>query len=177
MISEKSRIILNEMVKDGSIPKVGTFEITQSLIEISYKKWCEKYHPNYSKRLTPSTIRYGKKIAGISLMKFNQERIESITIKKETKSKKDQQCGIVYIITNPAFPGHYKIGMTTDLDSRLKSYQTYDPLQRYKVEHYIFVTDRRKVEAHLLNHFKIDAAKGEWITNEEVKKKIIELTP
>lgn len=40
----------------------------------------------------------------------------------------------IYIISNPAFKGWYKIGRTFNIELRLCQYQTADPLRRYKLE-------------------------------------------
>jgi hypothetical protein len=173
-ISKKSRIVLNEMIKKKIIPETGDFDVTSYLIDCAFDEWNRLYHPNYTEKLKPTAIRYGKKIAGINLMKLNLERIETTQIK--TKSKKTKiKCGVVYIITNESFPGYYKIGITMDLDSRLKTYQTYDPFKRYKVEHYSFVSNRAAIEKMLLDKFKLDISAGEWIQNEKIKKEIISL--
>ena len=71
--------------------------------------------------------------------------------------------GIVYLIWNPIWPDHLKIGMTMDLNKRLLAYQTCDPFKQYKVKHYEFVLDRRKVENALLNKFNVNIENGEWI--------------
>lgn len=173
-ISEKSRIVLNEMIKRKIIPETGEFDVTSCLIDYALDEWNRLYHPNYNEKLKPTAIRYGKKIAGINLMKLNLERIETTQIKKKSNKTK-LKCGIVYVITNEAFPGYYKIGMTMDLDSRLKTYQTCDPYKRYKVEHYAFVSDRSATEKMLLEKFKIDIVSGEWIQNEIIKQEIVSL--
>ena len=46
--------------------------------------------------------------------------------------------GFLYIITNDVFKGFVKIGVTEDIESRLRVYQTSDPKRNYKVEYYIF---------------------------------------
>lgn len=175
MISDKSRVVLNSLIAKNIIDKTSTFEINQDLINTTFEEWNNIYHPGYSKNLKSTAIRYGKKIAGINLMKLNEERINSFEVSSIKKDKTHQRCGIVYVITNPAYPGYFKVGMTSDLDTRLKSYQTYDPLQRFKVEHYSFVLDRRKAEKQILEKFKLDIVKGEWVNNEDVKSEIINL--
>jgi hypothetical protein len=172
-ISEKSRIVLNNMIKKKIIPEMGTFEVTSEFINYAFDEWNQLYHPTYSERLKPTAIRYGKKIAGINMMKLNIERTEQVSKIKVKSDKTNIKCGIVYLITNESFPGYYKVGITMDLDSRLKTYQTYDPFRRFKVEHYNFVSDRVAVEKYLLDKFKLDISSGEWINNEEIKSEII----
>lgn len=174
-ISKKSRIVLENMIKKKIIPEKGIFEVTSELINYAFHEWNRLYHPTYSEKLKPTAIRYGKKIAGINMMKLNLERTDYISDIKVKSNKNSIKCGIVYVITNESFPGYYKVGITMDLDSRLKTYQTYDPFRRFKVEHYSFVSDRASVEKHLLDKFKLDISTGEWINNEELKKEIISL--
>ena len=45
--------------------------------------------------------------------------------------------GYIYIISNTNFPNYYKIGVTEDIKSRLRTYQTSSPLRNYKVEYNI----------------------------------------
>jgi hypothetical protein len=73
------------------------------------------------------------------------------------------KCGIVYLISNEAFPGYLKIGMTQNLDKRLSQYQTYDPFRRFKVEDYAFVIDRALEEKRFISKWSIDLGNGEWV--------------
>lgn len=57
--------------------------------------------------------------------------------------------GFVYAVTNPAFDGWVKIGMTTDPARRLNDYQTSDPLRRYEMPAYRFFEDRRAAELEI----------------------------
>ena len=59
------------------------------------------------------------------------------------------------------------------MDKRLKSYQTYDPHRQFKVEFYRFVEDKIAEEKKILNQYRTDLAKGEWI----VIDKIINIFP
>ena len=43
--------------------------------------------------------------------------------------------GYLYIISNNNFPGYYKVGVTSDIKSRLRTYQTASPLRNYKIEY------------------------------------------
>lgn len=70
---------------------------------------------------------------------------------------------MIYLLENPVFPDHYKIGMTIDLDQRLSAYQTCDPYRRYKIIKYEFVLDRVLLEKELLCHPHIINEEGEWI--------------
>lgn len=138
------------------------FEITQELIDNFRSIYAEiKKLDTYTPNLTASSKRYLRKLAGVSLLK------ESIFRGYKPKA------GIVYAISNSAFEGYYKVGITQNLDKRLASYQTYDPLRRYKVEHYKFVDNMRVEEKQILQQHKTDLAKGEWI----IVDKIFEIFP
>jgi len=63
--------------------------------------------------------------------------------------------GFVYAITNPAFPGWVKVGMTTDPLRRLDGYQTGDPSRAYKLEAAKQVEGRRQAELEL--HQELEA--------------------
>lgn len=81
--------------------------------------------------------------------------------------------GVVYFITNPAWIGMIKVGMTSDLDTRLRAYQTYDPNRAYVAKHYEFVLDRRQTERSVLDIFKVDVSEvGEWIPHRNSVKVI-----
>ena len=45
--------------------------------------------------------------------------------------------GYLYIITNQAWPGFVKVGVTLDLKKRLQQYQTSSPFRDYKLVYYI----------------------------------------
>ena len=55
--------------------------------------------------------------------------------------------GEVYVLSNPAWPGWHKIGMSTDVHTRLSNYQTGSPLRDYKVEYSVAVYDKYDAEA------------------------------
>ena len=72
--------------------------------------------------------------------------------------------GYVYIISNPAWKGWYKVGMAMDAEDRLKSYQTSSPRSDYKLEYSRYFSDRRRAEEkthNTLNDFSLDR-NGEW---------------
>lgn len=115
------------------------------------------------KRLTSKEIRYAKKLIALLLIKHN-----SILKQFENKSLNDPY-GFVYCISNPAFNGYFKIGITKNIKSRLNSYQTYDPLRQFKIESYDFFFEARKVEKIVIEKFRIDLQKGEWIDTNDFK--------
>lgn len=49
--------------------------------------------------------------------------------------------GYLYIISNPAHEGWVKVGVTENIKSRLRTYQTSDPKRSYKLEYYVFHPD------------------------------------
>lgn len=166
----KDRRVIEIMVDKGHIPKTGSFIVNDVMLEQFIGIYGSLYKKVKKYKLTNPERKYAKKLAGLSLMKLNISRSE-IVEPKLIKSKIEKPiCGVVYLISNPAFPGMFKIGITQNLDTRLATYQTYDPLRRYKVEHYKFALDMRKKEAEILEKFKIDIVKGEWINNTQVKE-------
>jgi hypothetical protein len=72
--------------------------------------------------------------------------------------------GHVYIISNPAWEGWYKVGKAVDADDRCKSYNTSSPLRDYIVEHKVYVKNRDKAEklAHTLAIKKSKNYSSEW---------------
>lgn len=152
--------LVNLLIEYEVIPPCGRFEITESMINSSVALYGQIIPRKNTGKISSSNKRFIRKMAAITLLK------ESLSRPGVLKPK----CGILYLISNPVFPCLYKIGITQDLDKRLASYQTYDPYRRYKVEHYIFVPDMRIVEKNILNQFKTDLAKGEWINSDKVKQ-------
>ena len=72
--------------------------------------------------------------------------------------------GYLYIISNPAHKGWYKIGITDDIQSRLNVYQTGDPKRSYKVEYYIKHPDCLTAEKKIkeMMHYFARNIKNEW---------------
>jgi predicted GIY-YIG superfamily endonuclease len=72
--------------------------------------------------------------------------------------------GYIYIITNKSFPGWVKIGVTEDIKSRLRTYQTSSPLRNYKIEYYIHHPDCYRAEKTIHEKMKPFATeiKNEW---------------
>lgn len=77
---------------------------------------------------------------------------------------KRQKDGYVYIISNSNFPNYYKVGVTKDIESRLRTYQTSSPHRDYKVEHYIYHPDCYSAEVKIREKMKYFATdiKNEW---------------
>ena len=89
---------------------------------------------------------------------FQEAAFESLP--KYTLTKE----GYVYILSNPAWAGWYKVGMAADINDRVNSYQTSSPLRDYTLEHYIFTDDRRVTEtkAHLSIKKIANSFNSEW---------------
>lgn len=130
------------------IPKEGLFPITEDLLQIYVKTYAM-----FGKGNGKFTYSYARKLAGLTLIKINKERGGTYKTIPE---------GLVYIITNPAWADFVKIGMTIDLDDRIKSYQTYSPLKDFKVEKYNFVLNRRREEKELLK--LVPNYESEWVS-------------
>lgn len=68
--------------------------------------------------------------------------------------------GLIYIISNPAWPGYFKVGQTVrNVEKRLNDYNCGCPLRDYKVEFQTHVEDTYLVEQ--LVHKKFNAH-HEW---------------
>lgn len=84
--------------------------------------------------------------------------------------------GDVYIISNPAWPGWYKVGKAVSAYDRLNGYQTSSPFRDYKVEYYQHFNNHHDAETSVHNML---AAKGiefrkEWFkTDLETIKNVI----
>ena len=168
----KARKIFDLMIERGVIPSVGEFEITENLFKVSHDYYRELFPPTRQRVPKVSEIRLSHKICGLNLKKLLLERQASV-ITTRTKKNGDKS-GYVYVISNPSYPGLYKIGMTTNLYKRLSSYQTYDPHRKFKIENYAFVLDRKQFEKTILETFKLDLVNGEWVSTEKVKQFLIE---
>jgi len=145
------------MMIRGYLSIAGLFDLEEEHLKAYIRLYAELFSKQEGNKLNRSNFRYARKLAGLTLLKFLEERGGTFST---TKS------GIIYLIENPAFPLHCKIGMTINLDKRLASYQTYDPHRAFKVRHYEFVLNRREAEASLLSHEAISVEAGEWVQRE-----------
>ena len=164
--NDKTVNIIRKMIDMNIIPEQGIFEITEKLIDDYFQIYNSVYSDIHETK--PAAIRYLRKLVGFSLLKLNSSRIGSVTKSSKQKITK-LKFGIVYLISNPAFPGMFKIGMTQDLDKRLNQYQTYDPFKKFKVEHYKIVEDRKLEEKKYKEKFKMNIVNGEWISTNQIK--------
>lgn len=161
MIKDFERIVIDAMIKDGIIPVIGLFQITECILDeymITYGNMFDNKGKGLRKN---SEIRFARRLAGLTLLKLNFERKVNFN---------DIQAGLVYIISNPSYPDHYKIGMTIELVSRLNTYQTYDPYRKFEVVKYDFVLNRSHIEKQLLEHPDITKEQGEWVLKDNAIK-------
>ncbi len=72
--------------------------------------------------------------------------------------------GAIYLVENSLYEGWIKCGMTTNMKSRLISYNCYDPLKRFNLIIEKNVVNRRKSESVLIHNLKMVATlnNGEW---------------
>lgn len=72
--------------------------------------------------------------------------------------------GYVYLVENELFSGWIKCGMTTNITSRLNTYNSNDPLKRFRVLVDKEVVDRRRAELNLMRELQIKSTlqNGEW---------------
>jgi|694.fasta_scaffold01889_39 hypothetical protein len=161
------QIVIGQMMYSGIIPYSGIFQINEYHLQsyiTHYGNIAGKTNKGTHKN---SNTRYARRLAGLNLLKLNFQRDAKFH---------DMKSGMIYLIENIVYPDHYKIGMTIDLPSRLNSYQTYDPLRRFKVLKYEFVLDRITAEKKILHHPEIFKETGEWIKRDnaiEMFEKII----
>ena len=65
-----------------------------------------------------------------------------------------QEQKFVYVISNPKYPGVYKVGVAKDWRSRLNSYQTSAPDRQYKLEYKFETPWFRETEKHIHDKFE-----------------------
>ena len=82
----------------------------------------------------------------------------------------------VYIISNKRYPGEYKVGVATDVQRRLNTYQTSDPDRAFKVEFQKQTPHYNDIEKAI--HAQFDN-KHEWVRGDldEIARAIIEWRP
>ncbi len=153
MIDEKENLVLERMLSKKILPEKELFEIT----EYQLSEYVAEYGNAFGKgnnKLKASNYRYARRLAGRSLIKMNLTRGARFN---------DIKSGMVYLIENPAFAEHYKIGMTLDVHDRLSAYQTYDPYRQFSLVKYEFVLDKKLTEQRLLGHPDSCRELGEWV--------------
>ena len=66
----------------------------------------------------------------------------------------------VYVISNPAYPGMYKVGVAANAEARLNQFQTADPKRRYQLEFKQLTAEYKTLEPHIHRQFDGD---HEWV--------------
>lgn len=66
----------------------------------------------------------------------------------------------VYVISNPAYKGVYKVGVAKNAEARLNNYQTGDPQRRYKLEFKKLTPEYKTLEPYIHRKFNGD---HEWV--------------
>ena len=69
--------------------------------------------------------------------------------------------GSVYVISNSAWEGKYKVGISKNVAARLRSYQTSDPHRGYKLEYSIDTPYYAEIEKHIHEVFDNE---NEWVS-------------
>jgi site-specific DNA-methyltransferase (adenine-specific) len=85
----------------------------------------------------------------------------NFTSKAPTRDKDiDKLQKYVYIVSNPAYDGLYKVGVAANAESRLNQYQTADPNRAYKLEYKFLTPHYAELERYV--HAKFDS-RLEWV--------------
>ena len=75
-----------------------------------------------------------------------------------------QKDGYVYVISNPAWKGWYKVGMAVDSQDRCGSYQTSSPHRDYRLEYSKYFLNRKvaaEIAHDVISEISLDR-NGEW---------------
>lgn len=70
--------------------------------------------------------------------------------------------GYIYVMTNPAWPGHVKIGSAGDCNKRLAQFNTGSPYRDYEIHYHIYATNRLLSERLVHEQLRDYRAQGEW---------------
>ena len=107
------------------------------------------------------------------LVKGEDGNLPQIHFRTDSPKRSDKETDVrdkkyVYIISHPNYKGEYKVGIASNVKSRLNSYQTSDPDRQYKLEYSISTEHYRELEQYIHSTFD---NKHEWIKTN--KKDII----
>ena len=154
LTAEKVQDTIHDLISREVVPPYSAFDITEYMLS-EYVRVYGSFDGGGKRKFDYD---FARKIAGMNLLNL-----------KFSRGAKTKDCkeGMVYLIANPAWPDHLKIGMTIDIGDRLSSYQTYDPFKAYYVKHYEFTLDRRVSEKKLLEDFEIHLVDGEWVKHSD----------
>ena len=98
-----------------------------------------------------------------NLLQYDKEVVFSTESPKRTDKNGEDNLikKYVYVASNSAFEGKYKIGITQNTKARLNNYQTSDPDRGYKLEHKKHTHNFREIEKFIHEKYK---NKHEWVT-------------
>lgn len=92
---------------------------------------------------------------------INNRKASTRAIEKNVRTP---QGGYIYVITNPAWNGYYKIGQTVSLTKRLSTYQASNPLRDFSYLTTVEVDDMNVSEKIILDELRrFYEVKGEWV--------------
>ena len=80
--------------------------------------------------------------------------------KRGDKDRESRDCKFVYVISRKEWKGEYKVGIASNVQSRLSSYQTGDPERSFKLEYSIETEHYREMERYIHDKFE---NRHEWI--------------
>jgi len=86
--------------------------------------------------------------------------------------------GFVYVMTNPAWPNHVKIGRAFDPKSRLANFNTGCPYKDYKMQCTVFFEDAKRAESHVhsvLSYWRDDSKEWFSVTPQQAEHEIRKL--
>ena len=105
-------------------------------------------------------------------LRLNKEMPDGLVAGQATLNTEPPQRGTtdvrskkhIYVISNPAFQGMCKVGVASNVDARLKSYQTADPQRAYQLEYKSKPTPEYKtLEPYIHRKFNGD---HEWVAGD-----------
>tara|TARA_R110000787_G_C13416034_1_gene444518 strand:+ start:431 stop:1060 length:630 start_codon:yes stop_codon:yes gene_type:complete len=149
-------------------------------------KYVSRKHPNYTPGRYKTWADVGEPLEPREI-KIVDPRLEALRQEdKALYAESDNKYlvrkpGVVYVLTNPAWPKECKVGHTRHLDKRLSSFNTGSPHRDYKIEGYEHFAERAVVEKYVHNLLEkegIERKEGEWFvcTPEYVLEKLKVLT-
>lgn len=157
---------MSSLYKLDIVPKSGIFQITENMLQEYLKFYHMLYGKTNNATATKSNAKFARRLAGRTLVNVNALR---------GASYRSISAGLLYLIENPSFPEHYKIGITVDIETRLSQYQTYDPYRAYKIFKYEFVIDKSSAEKHVLTNKIVGDGLGEWLLKPNALKLFLEV--
>ncbi len=145
------------LVTMGILPSEGNFDVTEQLLFNHRQQYATlgEGNPRHELRC--------RRYAGVGLMHLKHYR---------KIPAKDIKEGILYLIKNPAWPNHTKVGISVDANKRLKSYQTYDPHRAYYIQSYEYVLNKYIAEKDVLALYSKNEDKGEWVSDANAEELI-----